>query len=118
MGDSDDEREFGKRRDKFHTERRGQDRGDDDRRGGFGGLFFNSSWCQQQAHNICMYQEVWTGAESQGQDHQWALEEGVASGVVVVHRWVGLGAAVSSAGEIDSRRKEAGGTKCPHLQRG
>ena len=38
MGDSDDEREFGKRRDKFHTERRGQDRGDDDRRGGFGGL--------------------------------------------------------------------------------
>ena len=38
MGDSDDEREFGKRRDKFHTERRGQDRGDDERRGGFGGL--------------------------------------------------------------------------------
>ena len=46
MGDSDDEREFGKRRDKFHTERRGQDRGDDDRRGGFGGLchFLDSSW--------------------------------------------------------------------------
>ena len=38
MGDSDDEREFGKRRDKFHTERRGHDRGEDDRRGGFGGL--------------------------------------------------------------------------------
>ena len=41
MGDSDDEREFGKRRDKFHTERRGQDRGDDERRGGFGGLWLD-----------------------------------------------------------------------------
>ena len=43
MGDSDDEREFGKRRDKFHTERRGQDRGDDERRGGFGGLRLDQS---------------------------------------------------------------------------
>ena len=43
MGDSDDEREFGKRRDKFHTERRGQDRGDDERRGGFGGLWLDQS---------------------------------------------------------------------------
>ena len=41
MGDSDDEREFGKRRDKFHTERRGQDRGDDERRGGFGGFWLD-----------------------------------------------------------------------------
>ena len=43
MGDSDDEREFGKRRDKFHTERRGQDRGDDERRGGFGGPWLDQS---------------------------------------------------------------------------
>jgi len=63
-------------------------------------------------------EEGWTGVESQGQGHQWALEEGEASEVVVVHRWEALGVVRTSAGEIDSHLKEAGGMRCLHLRRG
>ena len=65
-----------------------------------------------------MYQEGWTGVESLGQDHQWALAEAEASEVVVVHRWVALGEVRTSAGEIDSHLKGAGGMRCLHLRRG
>jgi len=63
-------------------------------------------------------EEGWTGVESQGQDHQWALEEAEALEVVVVHRWVALGVVQISVGEIDSHLKEAGGMRCLHLPSG